>query len=161
MSDTDLLPAAHAGRGMPPAAFEAAAADAAKFITRYYAELNSDTPPPVRAAVDPFYLRPLLPPALPESPESFAAVLADVNAHIMQGITHWQHPSFMAFFPANSSYPGILGEMLSAGLNTVGFSWLASPAATELEIVVVSVFVCVYVCEGEKQELESVFPTQA
>lgn len=147
MSDTDLLPAAHAGRGMPPAAFEAAAADAAKFITGYYADLNSANPPPVRAAVDPFYLRPLLPQTLPESPEPFAAVLADMH-HIMPGITHWQHPSFMAFFPANSSYPGILGEMLSAGLNTVGFSWLASPAATELEIVVVSVCLCVCMCVG-------------
>lgn len=145
-----LLPPGHVGRGMPAAEFLDAAAEAANFITDYYSQLNGDTPPPVRAAVTPHYLRPRLPPALPDTGQSFASILADVHAHIMPGITHWQHPSFFAFFPANSSYPGVLGEMLSAGLNTIGFSWLASPAATELELVLVSV-VCV--C-GEKGERE-------
>ena len=55
----------------------------------------------------------------------------------MPALTHWQHPSFFAYFPANSSYPSILGELLSAGLGVNGMSWVTSPACTELEIRVV------------------------
>ncbi len=51
----------------------------------------------------------------------------------MPGITHWQSPNFFAFFPANTSFPSILGEMLSAGLGVQGMLWLTSPACTELE----------------------------
>lgn len=51
------------------------------------------------------------------------------------GMTHWQSPNFFAYFPANSSFPGILGEMLSAAFNIVGFSWRGCPAATDLETV--------------------------
>ena len=55
----------------------------------------------------------------------------------MPGIVHWQHPSFFAYFPANSSYAAILGELLSAGLGVNGMSWVTSPACTELELRVV------------------------
>lgn len=51
----------------------------------------------------------------------------------MPGMTHWQSPSFFAYYPAGSSTAGLLGDMLSAALNCIGFSWIASPAATELE----------------------------
>ena len=50
-------------------------------------------------------------------------------------MTHWQSPNFYAYFPANSSFPGLLGEMLSGAFNVIGFSWIGSPAATELETV--------------------------
>ena len=53
-------------------------------------------------------------------------------------ITHWQHPRFHAYFPAGNSYPSLLAEMLSNGLGVVGFSWAASPACTELEIIVLN-----------------------
>ena len=49
------------------------------------------------------------------------------------GIVHWQHPSFFAYFPSNTSYPSILGELLAAGLGVQGMSWVTSPACTELE----------------------------
>ena len=49
---------------------------------------------------------------------------------------HWQHPSFFAYFPSNTSYPSILGELLSAGLGVQGMSWVTSPACTELETLV-------------------------
>ena len=52
---------------------------------------------------------------------------------ILPGITHWQHPSFFAYFPANSSGPGILGDLLASGLGVQGMLWTTSPAATELE----------------------------
>lgn len=55
---------------------------------------------------------------------------------IFPGLTHWQSPNFFAYFPCIASTAGILGEMLSVGLNVVGFSWIASPAATELENIV-------------------------
>lgn len=54
----------------------------------------------------------------------------------MPGITHWLSPNFFAYFPATYSTAGFLGEMLSSAFNVVGFNWLASPAATELEAVV-------------------------
>ena len=49
------------------------------------------------------------------------------------GVTHWQSPNFFAYFPANSSGPSILGELLSAGLGVQGMLWVTSPACTELE----------------------------
>ena len=54
----------------------------------------------------------------------------------MPGIVHWQHPSFFAYFPSNTTYPSILGELLSAGLGVQGMSWVTSPACTELETLV-------------------------
>lgn len=61
---------------------------------------------------------------------------ADVKSKIFQGVTHWQSPGYYAYFPSNSSIAGFLGEMLSAGVNIVGFSWISCPAATELEVIV-------------------------
>ncbi|XP_075508302.1 tyrosine decarboxylase 2 isoform X3 [Primulina tabacum] len=61
---------------------------------------------------------------------------ADIRDKIMPGVTHWQSPGYFAYFPSNSSIAGFLGEMLSAGVNVVGFSWITSPAATELETIV-------------------------
>lgn len=63
-------------------------------------------------------------------------VIADVQTKILPGVTHWQSPNYFAYFPSNSSTAGFLGEMLSAGVNIVGFSWITSPAATELEMIV-------------------------
>lgn len=63
-------------------------------------------------------------------------MIADVQSKILPGVTHWQSPNFFAYYPSNSSVAGFLGEMLSAGLNIVGFSWVTSPAATELEMIV-------------------------
>lgn len=51
------------------------------------------------------------------------------------GVTHWQSPSFFAYFCANSSFPAMLGDMLSGALNVLGFLWIGSPACTELEKV--------------------------
>jgi aromatic-L-amino-acid decarboxylase len=59
-----------------------------------------------------------------------------VEGQILPGITHWNHPSFFAYFSITSSAPGILGEMLSAAFNVNGMLWRTSPAATELETVV-------------------------
>ncbi|WP_245592624.1 aminotransferase class I/II-fold pyridoxal phosphate-dependent enzyme [Actinomadura rifamycini] len=74
-----------------------------------------------------------LPEHPPEEGEGFDAVLADLDRVVMPGITHWQHPNFYAYFPANASGPAMLGELLSAGLGVQGMLWATSPACTELE----------------------------
>jgi aromatic-L-amino-acid decarboxylase len=78
--------------------------------------------------------------ALPEKPpaegESFERCLEDFKRVILPGITHWNHPGFMAYFAVSGSGPGILGELAAAALNTQGMLWKTSPAQTELEIVV-------------------------
>jgi aromatic-L-amino-acid decarboxylase len=88
---------------------------------------------PVRSTVEPGWVRAQLPAAAPEAPESLSAVLADMDRVIVPGLTHWQHPSFFGYFPANISGPAILGELLSAGLGVQGMLWSTSPACTELE----------------------------
>jgi len=88
---------------------------------------------PVTSAVAPGEIRARLPASPPPAPEPFAAVLADLDDVIVPGLTHWQHPSFFAYFPCNSSYSAILGELVSAGLGVNGMLWATSPAATELE----------------------------
>src|SRR3954447_15614538 len=91
---------------------------------------------PVLAQVDPGQVADSLPGRAPEHPEPLDAVLADLDAHLLPGVTHWQHPRFFAYFPANSSPAGVLGDLLSSGIGAQGMLWATSPAATELEQVV-------------------------
>ena len=88
---------------------------------------------PVLSQAAPSDILKQLPVDPPESGEPFEAMMADVDRIILPGITHWQSPNFYAFFPANTSYPAILGELLSAGLGVQGMLWATSPACTELE----------------------------
>ncbi len=78
-------------------------------------------------------VRSMLPAHPPTEPEAWDDVLADVREIVVPTITHWQHPNWFAYFPANTSYPSILGELLSAGLGVQGMSWVTSPACTEIE----------------------------
>ncbi|XAR58684.1 Tyrosine decarboxylase [Bertholletia excelsa] len=103
------------------------------FIADYYKNIESF---PVLSQVQPGYLQKLLPESAPNQPESLQHVLDDVQTKILPGVTHWQSPKYFAYYPSNSSIAGFLGEMLSAGINMVGFSWITSPAATELEMIV-------------------------
>jgi aromatic-L-amino-acid/L-tryptophan decarboxylase len=91
---------------------------------------------PVVSTVSPGYLRKLLPSSAPQTGESWSDIQADIETKIMPGITHWQHPSFFAFFPCPNSYPSILGELYSAALPGAFFNWICSPAVTELETIV-------------------------
>ena len=88
---------------------------------------------PVVPAVAPGDVRSWLPPSPPERPEPFADVLADLDRVVVPGTTHWQHPGFHAYFPANTSGPGILADIVSSGLGTQGMLWQTSPACTEVE----------------------------
>jgi aromatic-L-amino-acid decarboxylase len=77
-----------------------------------------------------------LPPSAPASPEPLDQILADIDALIVPGLVHWGHPSFFGYFASTTTAPGILGEMIAATLNVSAMTWRTSPAATELETVV-------------------------
>ena len=100
------------------------------WIADYYERVESL---PVLSRVKPGEVRAALPVAPPPQGESFDAVLRDIDLRILPGITHWQSPNFFGYFPANSSAPAVLGELLSAGLGVQGMLWATSPACTELE----------------------------
>ena len=76
--------------------------------------------------------------AAPAEGKSFQTLLADFESKILPGITHWNHPGFMAYFAITGSQAGILGELLSAALNVNGMLWKTSPSVTELEKVVLN-----------------------
>ncbi len=88
---------------------------------------------PVLSQVEPGALRAALPSAPPVEGEPLQRLLDDAEQLVMPGVTHWNHPGFMAYFGVTGSAPGILGEMLATTLNVNGMLWRTSPAATELE----------------------------
>jgi aromatic-L-amino-acid decarboxylase len=88
---------------------------------------------PVLAQVEPGEIRSRLPAEPPERGEPFTAVLRDLDETLMPGVTHWQSPRYFAYFGSTATEPGILGELLIAGLNQVGILWRASPVLQELE----------------------------
>lgn len=90
---------------------------------------------PVRAQVEPGAIKAALPAAPPEEAEPFAHVLRDLDEVLLPGITHWNHPRFLAYFAISGTDPGILAEFLIAALNVNAMLWRTSPAATELEEV--------------------------
>ncbi|OVA11563.1 Pyridoxal phosphate-dependent decarboxylase [Macleaya cordata] len=105
------------------------------FLADYYRDVEKY---PVRSQVEPGYLRKRLPESAPYNSEPIETILQDVQKDIIPGLTHWQSPNYFAYFPSSGSIAGFLGEMLSTGFNVVGFNWLSSPAATELESIVMN-----------------------
>lgn len=77
----------------------------------------------------------LLPPAPPTDGDGLEGVLADLDRIVLPHLTHWQHPGYFAYFPANTSGPSVLGDLVSAGLGTQGMLWSTGPACTEVETV--------------------------
>src|SRR5215212_1224490 len=90
---------------------------------------------PVLAQVKPRELIEQLPSAPPATGEPMEAILADVDRLIVPALTHWNHPSFFAYFATSASAPGILGELLTAAFDVKAMLWRTSPAAIELEQV--------------------------
>jgi aromatic-L-amino-acid decarboxylase len=76
-----------------------------------------------------------LPSHAPEEAESFDAIMADFERVLVPGLTHWNHPGFLAYFATSASAPGVLADFLSSALNQQAMLWRTSPAATELEAV--------------------------
>jgi aromatic-L-amino-acid decarboxylase len=91
---------------------------------------------PVRSSVEPGAVRAQLPASPPIQPETFDGIFSDLEQIILPGLSHWQHPSFFGYFPANGELASVLGDYLSTGLGVLGLSWQSSPALTELEEVV-------------------------
>jgi aromatic-L-amino-acid decarboxylase len=88
---------------------------------------------PVKAQVEPGQIYRQIPGKAPVKGESMAEIFIDFMNIILPGMTHWQSPNFFAYFPANSSYPSVLAEMLTATLGAQCMKWETSPAAAELE----------------------------
>ncbi len=115
---------------MTPAEFRRYGRTVVDWIADYYEQIESL---PVLSQVEPGQIRSSLPAEPPESGEPFEDILKDISDLILPGLTHWQSPNFFAFFPANSSGPSILADLLSSGLGVQGMLWATSPACTELE----------------------------
>jgi aromatic-L-amino-acid decarboxylase len=90
---------------------------------------------PVMSPLEPGAVRAQLPTTPPENPEPFDTIFRDLEQIIMPGLSHWQHPHFFGYFPANAHLASVLGDYLSSGLGVLGLSWQSSPALTELEEV--------------------------
>ena len=110
--------------------FRRHAHDVADWIADYFEEVERF---PVRSRSAPGDLLAALPDRAPEQSEPMERILDDFRRLIPPAMTHWQHPSFFAFFPANSSPPSVLAEMLTAGMAAQCMLWETSPAANELE----------------------------
>jgi aromatic-L-amino-acid decarboxylase len=91
---------------------------------------------PVLARVSPGDILKALPEAAPETAAGFDAILADFDRVLMPGMTHWNHPGFMAYFAITASAPGVLADFVASALNQQAMLWRTSPSATELEAVV-------------------------
>ncbi|CAN0914762.1 Tryptophan decarboxylase TDC2 [Linum grandiflorum] len=130
---TEELPAATEFNPLDPEEFRRQAHQMVDFIADYYGKIESY---PVLSQVQPGYLHTQLPQSPPYRPESMESIMKDVESQIIPGMTHWLSPNFFGFFPATVSTSAFLGEMLCTCFNSVGFNWLASPASTELEMVV-------------------------
>src|SRR5262245_59306996 len=102
------------------------------WIADYWATLEQR---PVTPAVAPGEVAAKLPASAPERGEPVEAILADLDQIIAPGLTHWQHPGFFGYFPANTSGPSVLGDLVCAGVGVQGMLWATGPACTELETV--------------------------
>jgi len=91
---------------------------------------------PVMSPLAPGDVKRLLPATPPQKPEGLDGVTGDLDRIVLPGITHWNHPGFFAYFPSNSDLASVLADMACAGLGAQGMSWQTSPAATEVEEVV-------------------------
>jgi aromatic-L-amino-acid decarboxylase len=119
---------------MPDAEFRKALAQVGEWVANYRLQVARH---PVLSTIKPGAIRsalPAIPPMEKEAPEDW---LRDLDKIIIPGVTHWNHPGFMAYFGLTGSGPGILGELVAATLNVNGMLWKTSPACTELEEVVV------------------------
>jgi aromatic-L-amino-acid/L-tryptophan decarboxylase len=118
---------------MTPEEFRAAGHQIVDWIADYRATVASR---PVMARTGPGDVKRQLPAQPPEQPEPFASIVRDLDAIILPGLSHWQHPQFFGYFPCNGTLASVLGDYVSTGLGVLGLAWQASPALTELEEVV-------------------------
>lgn len=99
-------------------------------VADYWDSIRTRKPLP---DVKPGYIKALVPAHPPKAPEEWDKIYADLEKVIWNGSSHWNHPHFFAYFPTGISYHSILADIMSSGLSSVGFTWLACPSMTELE----------------------------
>uniref|UniRef100_A0AAY4DV15 Histidine decarboxylase n=1 Tax=Denticeps clupeoides TaxID=299321 RepID=A0AAY4DV15_9TELE len=104
------------------------------YITEYLTKIREKR---VYPDVQPGYMRDLLPENAPTDAEDWETIFQDFETVVMPGMVHWQSPHMHAYFPALTSWPSLLGDMLADAINCLGFTWASSPACTELEMNVV------------------------
>jgi len=102
------------------------------FIYDYYKSVESM---PVLPGVEPGYLSRLLQSAPPSAAAPFDIAMKELREAVVPGMTHWASPNFFAFFPSTNSAAAIAGDLIASAMNTVGFTWQANPAATEMEVL--------------------------
>jgi len=107
------------------------------WVEKYFKELENY---PVLPSVKPGEIKSKLPESPPAKSESYEEIISDLDNIILPGVTHWNHPKFMAYFNSSSSDPGIFAELLSAAFNINGMLWKSNPASTELEEVTLNWF---------------------
>mgnify|MGYP001473840462 CR=1 FL=1 len=100
------------------------------WIANYLREIESFSVQPKTMPGD---IRLRLEDSPPQEGESFESIIGDLDKHIIPGVMHWQSPRFFGYFPANSSGPSVIGDLISSGLGIQGMLWATSPACTELE----------------------------
>jgi aromatic-L-amino-acid decarboxylase len=115
---------------MTPEQFRAEGKKVIDWIADYYENIEKY---PILSQVKPGEIKDSLPENPPKKGETMDEMMRDLDEKIMPGITHWQSPNFYAYFPSNTSFPSILGDLISSGLGVQGMIWATSPAATELE----------------------------
>lgn len=118
---------------MTPEEFRKYGHDVVDWIADYRARVEQL---PVMARSAPGDIRAQLPSSPPQDPESFERILADLDRIVLPGLSHWQHPRFFGYFPANAQLSSVLGDYVSTGLGIIGLAWQSSPALTEIEEVV-------------------------
>ena len=91
---------------------------------------------PVMSRVKPGEIEALFPAAPPQQAQGLDGVAADLERLVLPGITHWNHPGWFAYFPSNTDLSSVLADLVSSGLGPQCMSWQTSPAATEVEVVV-------------------------
>jgi Glutamate decarboxylase and related PLP-dependent proteins len=107
--------------------------EALRIIDQQYKQLEQQ---PIVPNVEPGFLRNILPKHPPYKPESLSTILEDTKRHILPNLTKWHHPNFYAYFPANTSHATFIADLLADINNAPGFTWVCSPAMTELENIV-------------------------
>ena len=112
--------------------FRAAGYRVIDWIADYRASSESQ---PVMAQTAPGAIKTQLPETPPELPESFDAILRDLDTVVKPGLMRWQHPRFFGYFPSNGLLASVLGDLVSTGLGVIGLAWQSSPALTEVEEV--------------------------
>jgi aromatic-L-amino-acid decarboxylase len=118
---------------MQPAEFRALGHELVDWIADYRERIGEF---PVMSRVQPGEVAAQLPAEPPQTGGDLVGIAADLDRIVMPGITHWNHPGFLAYFPSNSDLSSVLADLVGSGLGVQGMSWLTSPAATEVEDVV-------------------------